>query len=137
MTSPVLALRAAILARCKVDPTLAGLMGGQVRLADEPPRGAVPVYALFAEQEARDWSTSSDRGHEHLLALAVWAAPGSAASAIAAADRIATLLDDAPLTLAGHRLVQLGVTARESARDDETGLTRAIVRLRATTEVTA
>lgn len=135
--SPVLALRAAIQARCAADSSLAGLMGGSVRLYDEPPRGAEPVYALFGEAEARDWSTSGDRGHEHLFAIVVWARPGSAASGVAAADRLGALLDEAPLVLAGHRLVGLTVTATEIARDDKAGLARITLRLRAVTEVAA
>ena len=136
MSAPALALRAAIRTRCLADAVLASLMGGLVRLYDEPPHGAQPVYALFGDAETRDWSSSSDRGHEHLVALVVWATPGSAASGLAVADRLATLLDDAPLTLAGHRLVQRAVTATESARDDKTGLTRIVLRLRAATEIT-
>jgi hypothetical protein len=136
MSAPALALRAAIRAHCLADAVLASLMGGLVRLYDEPPHGAQPVYALFGDAETRDWSSSSDRGHEHLLALVVWASSGSAASGLAVADRLATLLDDAPLTLAGHRLVQLAVTATESGRDNKTGLTRIVLRLRAATEIT-
>lgn len=135
MTSPVLALRAAILARCGADAALAGLMGGEVRLFDEPPRDEAPLYAVFAECEARDASTSTERGHEQDLAIAVWARPGSAASALAAADRIAALLDDADLTLTGHHLVHLAVTATEADRDAETNLARATIRMRAVTEV--
>jgi hypothetical protein len=135
MSAPALALRAAIRARCLADAVLAGLMGGLVRLYDEPPHGAQPVYALFGDAETRDWSSSRDRGHEHLVTLVVWAAPGSAASGLAVADRLATLLDDAPLEPAGHRLVHMVVTATESTRDTETGLTRITLRLRAVTEI--
>jgi hypothetical protein len=53
-TSPLLALRAAILAYLAVDATLARLMGGSLRLTDEPPGGAAPVYALFGDAEIRD-----------------------------------------------------------------------------------
>jgi hypothetical protein len=52
--SPLLALRAGILARLGGDAALAALMGGVVRLYDEPPRGATPVYALFGDGEVRD-----------------------------------------------------------------------------------
>jgi hypothetical protein len=45
MTSPILALRAAILAAAQGDAELASLMGGAVRIHDEPPRAAEPVYA--------------------------------------------------------------------------------------------
>ena len=46
-SSPLLALRAGLLARLGGDARLAALMGGRLRLYDEPPRGAAPVYALF------------------------------------------------------------------------------------------
>lgn len=135
MSSPLLALRAAIRSACLADPALATLMGGEVRLYDEPPRGSPPVYAVFGEASARDASTSSEHGHEHEFAIVLWAREGSAASALAAAGRMADLLDDAPLTLAGHRLVRIAVAATESDRDAETRLARTTLRLGAATEV--
>lgn len=135
MTSPVLSLRAAIVARCAADPALATLMDGSGAIHDEPPAGAEPVYAHFGDADLADWSTGSDTGHEQRIAIVVWARPGSAASAIAAAERIAALLHDAPLALAGHRLVQIRVESAAHERDDETDLLRVTVRLRAVTEV--
>jgi hypothetical protein len=134
MTSPILALRAAILARLQSDADLAALMGGAVRLHDEPPRAAEPVYALFDDAVARDWPGDGGRGHEQEAALAIWAKPGGARTALVAAERIAALLDDAALALDGHRLVNLRVTAIETARDDKAGVARATLRLRAVTE---
>jgi hypothetical protein len=134
VTSPILALRAAILARLQPDAELADLMGGAVRLHDEPPRAAEPVYAVFGDVLARDWSTGSDRGHEQEAAIVVFATPGSAKTALAAAERVAELLDDAPLTPTGHRLVLLRVAAIESGRDGD-NLFRATLRLRAVTEI--
>jgi hypothetical protein len=135
MTSPILALRAAILARCTGDATLAAMLGGAAAIHDEPPAAAVPVYAVFGEGEARDASTSTERGHEQDLAIRIWARPGSAASALAAAERIAELLDGAELSLTGHRLVGLSMTALEIGREERTNLARAVLRLRAVTEV--
>jgi hypothetical protein len=71
MTSPVLALRRAILDAAANDTELKTLMGGSLRLYDEPPRGAEPVYALFGDVRAEDWSTDLDRGHEQRLSLVV------------------------------------------------------------------
>lgn len=137
MTTPVLALRAAIRGACLADPILAGLMGGAVGLYDEPPRGAHPVYAVFGEATARDWSSATERGHEQEASVVVWAAPGSAAGAIRAADRMADLLDEAPLALVGHRLVHLSLIAFEVGRDPDSDLARVTLRLRAATEVAA
>ena len=135
MTSPILALRGAILAHLQADADLAALMGGLVRLHDEPPPGAEPVYAAFGDASLKDWSTSLDRGHEQEAAIVVWSKPGSARPALLAAERIAARLDGAALSLAGHRLVALAVTRLDTGRDDKTNLVRATVRLRAVTEV--
>jgi hypothetical protein len=137
MTSPLLALRAAILAACAGDPALGGLMGGAGRIHDEPPRGEDPLYAQFGPAELRDLSTSSDRGHEQDLSIVVWAVPGSGASALAVAARMADLLEDSDLGLSGHRLVNLGVRALEVDRDRDSNLVRVTLRLRAVTEVVA
>jgi len=134
MTSPILALRRAILETASGDGELVALMGGTLRLYDEPPRNALPVYALFGDAAARDWSTDTDRGHEQDLAIVVWSERGSARAGLEAAERLAVLLDDAPLTLAGQRLVNLRVTQIESGRDEDTQLSRVTLHLRAVTE---
>lgn len=134
MTSPLLALRAAIRARCAADTALAALLGGTGAIHDEPPRAAAPVYALFGDAEARGRTDASGRLDEHELSVVVWARPGSAASGLAAAGRIAELLDDAPLALDGHRLVLLAADAVAVDRDRDTNLARAVVKLRAVPE---
>ena len=137
MRSPLLPLRAAIVSRCASDTPLAGLMGGTAAIHDEPPRGAPPLYALFGDVELRDLSTSSGSGHEQDLSILIWAKPGSAATAIAVADRLLELLDGAPLALSGQRLVSLSMTGLDARRDAETNLARVALRLRAVTEATA
>lgn len=132
--SPLLALRGAILAALSGDDGLAQLMGGHVRIYDEPPRGAPPVYALFGDAEARDDSVDGASRHAHRLGLTLIAKPGSSRSAIEAAGRIAGLLADAPLTLAGHALVMLRVEAVSASRNEGTGEARATLTLRAVTE---
>lgn len=135
MSGPLLALRAAIRQACLADAALATLMGGSVAVHDDPPRGAAPVYALFGDATLSDLSSSTERGHEQALDLAIWAVPGSTASAVKAADRICALLDEAPLALAGHRLVHLAVTAVETRRDAPSALSCVTIKLRAVTEV--
>jgi hypothetical protein len=135
MMGPVLALRAAILVRLAPDTALAALMGGALRLHDEPPRGAQPVYAVFGKAEAKDWSSDGSRGFEQDAAIVVYAKAGNALSGLQAAERMAELLDDAPLALVDHRLVGLRVTAFAADRDEISNLARATVHLRAVTEV--
>jgi Protein of unknown function (DUF3168) len=135
MSGSILALRGAILARLSADAELAALMGGSLRLYDEPPRAAEPVYAVFGATAARDWSTGSERGHEHEVAIVAWAKAGSARTALLVAERMADLLHEADLSPSGHRLVLLRATALESDRDPTTSLARATLRLKAVTEV--
>jgi hypothetical protein len=134
MTSPILALRRAILDAAEADDELKTLMGGALRLHDEPPRAAPPVYALFGDVTATDWSTDFDRGHEQVLNLVVWAERGSARTALAVAERLSAILDDVPLPLDTHRLVNLRTTEFTAVRDKDTQLTRVTLRLRAVTE---
>jgi hypothetical protein len=134
VTSPILALRRAVLDRASKDAELTALMGGSLRLYDEPPRNAEPVYVLFGDVTAQDWSTDTDRGHEQDFTLVVWSERGSARTGLMVAERLAALLDEAPLALDGHRLVNLRVTEIASMRDKDTQLARVTLQLRAVTE---
>ncbi|WP_210485625.1 DUF3168 domain-containing protein [Microvirga antarctica] len=134
MTSPILALRRAVLDIAAGDQDLIALMGGALQLYDEPPRGATGVYALFGDVTAEDWSTDFDRGYTQNLTIVVWGERGSARDALSALERLSVILDDADLDLAGHRLVNLRVTAMASARDRDSQRIRATLRLRAVTE---
>lgn len=136
-TSPLLALRAAILAYLATDATLARLMGGTFRLYDEPPRGSSPVYAVFGDSEIRTDSVDGAVRHAHSLSLIVFAKPGSTRSAVEAAARIGDRLTDAPLSLTGHALVLLRVQALSATRDPRSGEAKATLTLQAVTEATA
>ena len=132
--SPLLALRAGLIARFSGDAALAVLLGGKVRLHDEPPRGSVPVYALFGEAEIADDSVDGAERHRHSHAIAVIAKPGSVRTALDAAEHMAALLADAALPLQGCRLVTLRVRAIRATRDPRTGEARASLTLEAVTE---
>ena len=135
MTSPVLALRRAIIDIAAADAELRALMGGSLRLYDEPPRAAEPVYALFGDVAATDWSTDADQGHEQNLSIVVWSERGGARTALTVAERFAAILDGAAPTPEGHRLINLRVTELACERDKDSGLARVTLRLRAVTEV--
>jgi hypothetical protein len=137
MTSPLLPMRAAILAALSDDAALAATMGGTLRIHDEPPFGSAPVYAAFGDAEARDDSVDGARRHQLDLTLVVFGQRGSTRSALDAAERIAALLDDASLGLAGHALVCLRVASTAARRDERTGEIRATVTLQAVTETIA
>ncbi|WP_342109271.1 DUF3168 domain-containing protein [Methylobacterium sp. SI9] len=132
--SPLLALRAGLIARFTPDAALAGLLGGRVRLYDEPPRGAPPVYALFGDAAIEDDSVDGAERHRHSHEIAVIAKPGSVRTALDAAERMATLLADTAMPLAGCRLVTLRVRAIKAHRDTRTGEARASLTVEAVTE---
>ncbi|MHB2211697.1 DUF3168 domain-containing protein [Methylobacterium sp. CM6257] len=136
MTDPsaLLALRAGLIARFAADAALASLLGGRVRLYDEPPRGSVPVYALFGDSEIQDDSVDGAERHRHSHEIAVIARPGSVRTALDAAERMAALLGDVGLTLVGCRLVTLRVRAIRAHRDTRTGEARASLTVEAITE---
>ncbi len=134
MMDAVLAVRRGIQARLVADTALIALLGGP-RIHDEPPRAAIGPYVVYGDVEARDWSTGTEPGCQQGIELVVWAGKRSETSvALAIAGRIGTALHDAPLTLNGHRLVNLRQTGLDVRRDLRTGLSRAIVRLRCVTE---
>ena len=132
--TPISALKSALHALLSGDATLAGLLGG-AKIHDDVPRGQLTPYVVFGEATARENGTSSDRGHVCDLTLLAWSRQGGSREALAIADRIGALVDDAALTLSGHRLVLLRVIATEVRRTPEKDLTRATLRLRAITEV--
>jgi hypothetical protein len=133
VTSPILALRAAIRSRLVADADLVARLGGE-RVWDQPPQGTSPPYLLFAEAEARDWSDGGVAGHRHTVALVAWSQQASDAEALGLAARAAELLHGAALPIDGHLLVQLRVIAHEAWRPDRQGLRRAVLRLTALTE---
>ncbi|GJE49759.1 hypothetical protein GOFOIKOB_2799 [Methylobacterium tardum] len=73
--------------------------------------------------------------HRHSHAIAVIAQAGSVRTALDAAARMATLLADAALPLAGCRLVTLRVRAIKARRDARTGEARASLTVEAVTEI--
>jgi hypothetical protein len=132
--SPLFALKRAIHARLVGDAPLLALLGGP-RVYEEAAKGLAAPYLVFGEARLRDWSTVSDRGHEHALTVDALAADPGALAVLALAERVETLLHDAPLPLDGHRLVNLTVIGIDLRRDGREPIRRAVTRLRAVTEV--
>lgn len=134
MSDAILALRRAVQAHLEADPALAGLIGAG-RIHDEPPRAAKGVYVVHGEVEAEDWSTGSDAGCEQRLGLVVWAGESaSSRHALEAAAAVVASLNGAPLTLDGHRLINLTWLSSRLARDPKSQLPMVTLRFRAVTE---
>lgn len=131
--SPILALRKAIIARLVANATLVDALGG-AKIYDEAPRGAETPYALFTDAQMRDWSAQSSRGAEQYLTLAVVTTQRGISGALGVAQQIINLLDEAPLTLVGHALVDLRFVSLETKRDQNGRFARVVMTFRAVTE---
>jgi hypothetical protein len=133
MSAAGLALQEAVFALLSGDAELSALLGGP-HVYDGAPRNAAPPYVHLGETTQRDWSTSTEAGAEIAFALVVWSTALGKSEALAIAGRLDALLDDAPLTIAGWRLVNLRHVATETSRDAGLKGRRAVVRFRAVLE---
>jgi hypothetical protein len=132
MTHPVLALRAAVLARLKADAPLVALLGGP-HIHDTPPRGAEPPFVTFGETTARAWP-GAPGGLRHTLTLIAWSRQSGDAEALAMLERCEVALTDPPSALDGHRIVLLATAGVDLPRHGGPGPRRAVMRLTALTE---
>jgi hypothetical protein len=134
MSDAILTLRSAIQAHLAAHSALTALIGAG-RIHDEAPRAAKGVYITHGEVDAQDWSTGSDSGCEQQVSLVVWAAEGGSSKlALQAASVIVAALNDAPLTLSGHRLIDLAWRSTKLSRDAATKLAAVTIRFRAVSE---
>lgn len=132
-TSPVVALRKAILAHLTADAAFVAALGG-AKAFDEAPRNVEPPYVVFADAQMRDWSAQLSRGAEQFLVLSVFSTQRGVREALDIGQRIIDLLDEAPLALLGHTLVDLRFVAIETRREQNGRFARVNLRFRATTE---
>jgi hypothetical protein len=123
------AMRAALLA----DTALIALLGGQ-HIFDEVPRGEQPLHVSFAMIETRDWSVMDQKAHEHFVTIEVGTNERGRSQAQAICQRIETVLDNAALTLAGHRLINLRNVFWNVSRVKTDKTFGAVLRFRAATE---
>ncbi len=123
------AMRNALLA----NTTLTTLLGG-AHIFDEVPRGEPGLYVVFGSIETRDWSTSTQKAHEHFITLDVVTNERSRARAQAICNAIETALDNAALVLTDHRLINLRSTFWNVGKAKATNNFNATLRFRAATE---
>jgi hypothetical protein len=127
------ALRAAIHDALAADSQLISLLGG-AKVYDEPPRAAAFPYVTLGEARIADFSTGSEAGEEHQLTLHAWSRQGGHKQAHAIAGALLQALDDAPLTLADHALVNFRFSVADVRREADGRTYHALVRFRAVTE---
>ena len=133
MTTAAVALQQAIFSTLTNDAPLVALLSGE-RVYDEVPARADFPYIAFAQTTERDWSTGSEEGIEHTLTMHVWSRGGGRKEALDILGAVRSALNDQPLSLTGHRLVNLRHELSEARRDPDGETYHGIVRFRAVTE---
>jgi len=132
-TAASAALRAAVHAALSADAALVAALGGP-KIYDEPPREAAFPYVTLGEARVADFSASGAPALEHQLTLHAWSRQGGHREAHVIAGALLQALDDAPLALAGHRLVNFRFSTADVRRESDGRTYRALVRFRAVTE---
>jgi hypothetical protein len=127
------ALRAAVHDALIADAGLASVLGGP-RVYDEPPRAAIFPYVTLGETRIAVFSTGSEPSEEHQLTLHAWSRQGGHREAHLITGALLQALDNAPLTLAGHHLVNFRFAVADVRREADGRTYHALVRFRAVTE---
>jgi hypothetical protein len=133
MSTAAAALRAAIHNALVADASLTTLLGG-TKVYDEVPSSASFPYVTLGEARVADFSTATEASEEHQVILNAWSRQGGHREAHVIAGALLQALDDAPLALAGHRLVNLRFALADVRREADGRTYRAAVRFRAVTE---
>ncbi|MFC0245236.1 DUF3168 domain-containing protein [Falsochrobactrum ovis] len=127
------ALQKALYETLKSDTELIETLGGE-RIYDQvPPKAAFP-YITFGETLSREWNTASEVGGEHFLNIQIWARTAGRKLVLDIAGRIATRLDEAPIILEGHRLINFMLTEVLARNTDGLGSYLGTMRYRVVTE---
>ena len=132
-TAASAALRAAVHDALAADAALNAVLGGP-KIYDEPPRAAAFPYVTLGETRINDYSTGDGPGEEHQLTLHAWSRQGGHREAHVIAGALLQALDDAPLTLTDHTLVNFRFAVADVRREADGRTYHALVRFRAVTE---
>jgi hypothetical protein len=127
------ALRAAVHDALVSSAGLASLLGGP-KIYDEPPRAVVFPYVTLGESRIVDFSSGGESGQEHQITLHAWSRQGGHREAHIITGVLMQTLDDAPLVLAGHHLVNFRFAVADVRREADGRTYHALIRFRAVTE---
>jgi hypothetical protein len=123
-------MRAAMLAHADVLAQL----GDPARIYDDPPPDPVFPYVTLGRVESRAADASASDAIEHSVTLHVWSRHGGRAEALEVIAALRAALHNAPLSIAGRKLVLLFATFADVFRSGDGRTTHGVLRLRAITE---
>ncbi len=136
MPSASWALQQSVFATLAADTQITTMLGASRIFDDVPQKSSFP-YVTLGQSSVRDWSTSTERGDEHILTLHVWSRADGRKETHEIMGAIKSALHDRALSLSGHRLINLRHEFSDARRDPEGDIYHGIVRLRAVTEPVA
>jgi hypothetical protein len=128
---PEEAVAAVLVAALKAAPAVTTLVAARVH-ADAPRHPVYPCVSL-GRQESRPFGPDAD-GLEHLLTVTCASKFGGPEEARAVTAAVRAALHNAPLSVAGRRLVTLRVTYADVFRAADRELSLGVLRVRAVTE---
>lgn len=102
---------------------------GVTGVFDGPPPDAVPPYLVIGSDLVTDWSTKTEVGHEHRLAINVWDAGPGTAAAKGVMEAVCVRLAALSGVQDGHRIVS-ALLLRQLVLTDAEGWTQGIVEFR-------
>ena len=118
-----------------VQTLLAAALGdlpGVTGVHDGPPADAVPPYLVIGSDLVTDWSTKTETGHDHRLAVSIWDAGPGAAAAKALSGAVEARLAVLTGVQDGHRIVS-SILLRTLVLTDAEGWSQGIVEFRVRT----
>lgn len=127
------ALAASVFARLAADPSLTALVGPD-GISDHPRFSAAMPHVLIGAIETGDFSTFTEDGEEHLIAIEIWSEARGHHEAGAIAAAIHRALDGAGLVLDGADLVDLSWRSTRTRHDGRSDCHVTDMRFRAVTE---
>jgi hypothetical protein len=131
--SPTWSLQQSIFAALSADTALTALLG-PARIFDDVPQGTPLPYVTLGPARAQDWSTGSEDGMEHILAVHVWSSARGKQQAHEILGAVRAALHGQPLAVAGHSLVNLRHERSEIRRDPDGETIHGLAHFRAVTE---
>ena len=132
MSAAGLALQKAIHAALVADAGIDAIIGD--RIFDAVPRAATFPYLTLGDARAADWSTGTEAGAEHRVALHVWSRERGKTECWAVLAALQAVLHEATLALDGHALINLRVETADVGMDRDGITWHGVARLRAVTE---
>jgi hypothetical protein len=128
------ALQQAIFAVLCTNDDVLEAVGDPPRVFDAAPRGAAFPYIVIGDDGERDWSTATEPGSEHAIAIRVWSRANGHREAKLVAEAVRGALDGEELAVTGQALVDIRWLSTDFARDADGETIHALLRFRAVLE---